>query len=75
MIAFAIRAMRGVAYRTLMHMAEDIRAMPAFTVIGLPTTRPIDLQGYGLGRVAGSADRSNARNLTLLQSMIAKERK
>jgi hypothetical protein len=57
-----------------MYLAEDIRAMFAFAVIGLPTTILIDGQGRELGRLAGPAVWDSARNVALFESIIANER-
>jgi len=55
-----------------MYLAEDIRAMLAFAVIGLPTTILIDRQGHELGRLSGPADWDSPGNITLFETIIAK---
>lgn len=55
-----------------MYLAEDIRAMLAFAVIGLPTTILIDRQGHELGRLSGPADWDSRGNITLFETIIAK---
>ncbi|PWE29856.1 TlpA family protein disulfide reductase [Maritimibacter sp. 55A14] len=57
-----------------MYLAEDIRAMAAFAVAGLPTTILIDRQGFELGRLAGPAEWDSARNVALFEAIIANER-
>lgn len=55
-----------------MYLAEDIRAMLAFAVIGLPTTILINRQGRELGRLSGPADWDSSGNITLFETIIAK---
>lgn len=56
-----------------MYLAEDIKAMQAFAVLGLPTTILIDRRGLELGRLAGPAEWDSAQNMALFESAIASE--
>jgi thiol-disulfide isomerase/thioredoxin len=55
-----------------MYLAEDIRAMAALAVAGLPTTILIDRQGRELGRLSGPADWNSAENVALFETIITK---
>jgi thiol-disulfide isomerase/thioredoxin len=57
-----------------MYLAEDIRAMAALAVIGLPTTILIGGQGLELGRQVGPAEWDSAENTALFEDVIAGER-
>jgi len=63
----------GIA-RLGLYLARDIRAMLAFSVIGLPTTLLIDRQGRELGRLVGPAEWDSAAHVALFRSVIANER-
>lgn len=52
------------------YLAEDIRAMAAFAVAGLPTTILIDRQGRELGRFSGPSDWDSPENITLFETII-----
>jgi len=53
------------------YLAEDIRAMLAFAVIGLPTTLLIDRQGRERGRLTGPAEWDSAEAIAQFQTIIA----
>ncbi len=53
-----------------MYLAEDIRAMLAFAVIGLPTTLLIDRQGRERGRLVGPADWNSPEVMAQIQNLI-----
>lgn len=53
------------------YLAEDIRAMLAFAVIGLPTTLLIDRQGRERGRLTGPAEWDSAEAVAQFRSIIA----
>jgi thiol-disulfide isomerase/thioredoxin len=55
-----------------MYLAEDIRAMAALAVAGLPTTILIDRQGRELGRLSGPADWNSAENVALFETIMTK---
>jgi thiol-disulfide isomerase/thioredoxin len=55
-----------------MYLAEDIRAMAAFAVAGLPTTILIDRQGHELGRLSGPSNWDSPENIVLFETTIAK---
>lgn len=57
-----------------MYLAEDIRAMAALAVVGLPTTILIGGQGRELGRQVGPAEWDSAENIALFERVIAAER-
>jgi len=57
-----------------LYLAEDIRAMMAFAVIGLPTTILINRQGFELGRLAGPSAWDSAENVAFFEAIIANER-
>jgi len=54
-----------------LYLAEDIRAMLAFAVIGLPTTLLIDRQGRERGRLTGPAEWDSAVSIAQFQTLIA----
>lgn len=54
-----------------MYLAEDIRAMLAFAVIGLPTTILIDRQGFELGRLVGPSEWDSTENEAQIETTIA----
>lgn len=56
------------------YLAEDIRAMLAFAVIGLPTTLLIDRQGRERGRLTGPAEWDSAESVAQIETIIANER-
>ena len=53
-----------------MYLAEDIRAMLAFAVVGLPTTILIDRAGHERGRLAGPAQWDSPEAVAQIQSLI-----
>lgn len=53
------------------YLATDIRAMRAFSVIGLPTTLLIDRQGHERGRLTGPAEWDSAEAIAQFQTIIA----
>jgi len=53
------------------YLAEDIRAMLAFAVIGLPTTLLIDRQGRERGRLTGPAQWDSAEAIAQFRTLIA----
>ena len=55
------------------YLAEDIRAMLAFAVIGLPTTLLIDRQGRERGRLTGPAQWDSAEAIAQFRTLIAEE--
>ena len=57
-----------------MYLAEDIRAMAAFAVAGLPTTILIDRQGRELGRLVGPSEWDSADNVAMFETVIARGR-
>ena len=57
-----------------LYLAEDIRAMMALGVIGLPTTILIDGQGRELGRLVGPSEWDSAENVAQFETIIANER-
>lgn len=61
----------GIAHLK-MYLAEDIRAMAAFAVAGLPTTILIDRQGRELGRLSGPSKWDSPENIALFKTTIAK---
>jgi len=60
----------GIAHLGL-YLAEDIRAMAAFAVAGLPTTILIDRLGRELGRLSGPAEWDSPENIALFETTIA----
>lgn len=52
------------------YLAEDIRAMLAFAVVGLPTTILIDRAGRERGRLAGPAQWDSPEAVAQIQSLI-----
>lgn len=60
----------GIAHLD-MYLAEDIRAMLAFAVIGLPTSLLIDRQGRERGRLAGPAEWDSADAIAQFRTLIA----
>jgi len=54
-----------------MYLAEDIRAMTAFAVIGLPTTLLIDRQGRERGRLTGPAEWDSAEAIAQFRTLLA----
>jgi len=61
----------GIAHLGL-YLAEDIRAMAAFAVAGLPTTILIDRRSRELGRLAGPSEWDSPANIALFETIIAK---
>ncbi|MEM9762955.1 MAG: TlpA disulfide reductase family protein [Pseudomonadota bacterium] len=57
-----------------MYLAEDIRAMHAFAVIGLPTTLLIDRQGRERGRLTGPAEWDSPEAVAQIQSLTNERR-
>ena len=53
-----------------MYLAEDLRAMLAFAVVGLPTTILIDRAGRERGRLAGPAEWDSPEAVAQIQSLI-----
>ena len=53
-----------------MYLAEDIRAMLAFAVVGLPTTILIDRAGRERGRLAGPAEWDSPEAVAQVQFLI-----
>lgn len=56
------------------YLAEDLRAMQAFGVIGLPTTLLIDRDGREIARVVGPAEWNSPEAVAQFQSVIATTR-
>ncbi|GAW37317.1 thiol:disulfide interchange protein TlpA [Roseovarius sp. A-2] len=61
----------GIAHLGL-YLAEDIRAMAALAVAGLPTTILIDRLGRELGRLSGPAEWDSPKNIAFFETIIAK---
>lgn len=57
------------------YLAEDIRAMLAFAVIGLPTTLLIDPKGREIARLVGPSEWDSAENVSQFQTIIAERSK
>jgi thiol-disulfide isomerase/thioredoxin len=53
-----------------LYLAEDLRAMLALAVIGLPTTILIDLEGREIARRAGPAEWDSPEAIAQFQSVI-----
>ncbi|MBM9595024.1 TlpA family protein disulfide reductase [Roseitranquillus sediminis] len=53
-----------------MYLADDLRAMLAFAVVGLPTTILIDRAGLERGRLAGPAEWDSPEAVAQIQSLI-----
>ena len=56
------------------YLAEDLRAMQAFGVIGLPTTLLVDRDGREIARVVGPAEWNSPEAVAQFQSVIATTR-
>ena len=54
------------------YLADEVRAMLAFAVVGLPTTVLVDRDGRELGRLTGPAEWDSAPNLALFEDVIAR---
>jgi thiol-disulfide isomerase/thioredoxin len=57
-----------------LYLAEDIRAMRAFAVIGLPTTLLIDREGREIGRLTGPAEWDSPEAIAQFETVIATRR-
>jgi hypothetical protein len=57
-----------------LYLAEDIQAMLAFAVIGLPTTLLIDREGREIGRLAGPAKWDSPEAIAQFETVIARRR-
>jgi thiol-disulfide isomerase/thioredoxin len=55
-----------------LYLAEDIQAMLAFAVIGLPTTLLIDREGREIGRVTGPAEWDSPEAIAQFETVIAR---
>lgn len=53
-----------------MYLADDIRVMAAFAVVGLPTTILIDRDGFERGRLVGPAEWDSRVVTTQIQNLI-----
>lgn len=58
-----------------MYLAEDIRTMMAFAVVGLPTTILIDRSGRERGRLVGPAEWDSPDIMAQIQSVIDEQEK
>lgn len=52
------------------YLAEDIRVMAAFAVVGLPTTILIDRDGFERGRLVGPAEWDSPEVMAQIQTII-----
>tara|TARA_R100000773_G_scaffold41118_1_gene37488 strand:- start:208 stop:660 length:453 start_codon:yes stop_codon:yes gene_type:complete len=52
------------------YLAEDIRVMAAFAVVGLPTTILIDRDGFERGRLVGPAEWDSPAVMAQIQTII-----
>ncbi|APZ50957.1 TlpA family protein disulfide reductase [Sulfitobacter sp. KE29] len=52
------------------YLAEDIRVMAAFAVVGLPTTILIDRDGFERGRLVGPAEWDSPEVMAQIQNLI-----
>ena len=52
------------------YLAEDIRVMAAFAVVGLPTTILIDRDGFERGRLVGPAEWDSHEVMAQIQTII-----
>ena len=57
-----------------MYLAEDLRAMQALAVVGLPTTLLIDRKGREIARLVGPAEWDSPEIVEQLESVIAQTR-
>lgn len=57
-----------------MYLAEDLRAMQALAVVGLPTTLLIDREGREIARLVGPAEWDSPDVVEQLESVIATTR-
>ena len=57
-----------------MYLAEDLRAMQALAVVGLPTTLLIDRDGREIARVVGPAEWDSPEAVAQFESVIATTR-
>lgn len=57
-----------------LYLAEDLRAMQALGVLGLPTTLLIDRDGREIARLVGPAEWDSPEAIAQFQSVIAKRR-
>lgn len=57
-----------------MYLAESIRVMAAFAVVGLPTTILIDREGFELGRLVGPSEWDSAENVAQFETIMARRR-
>jgi len=53
------------------YLAEDLRAMLALAVVGLPTTLLVDREGRELSRLAGPAEWDSPEAVALFKTVIA----
>lgn len=56
------------------YLAEDLPAMLAFSVIGLPTTLLIDGEGREIARLAGPAEWDSTDAVTQFKAVISQRR-
>jgi len=56
------------------YLAEDLRAMIAFSVVGLPTTLLIDGEGHEIARLAGPAEWDSPDAVTQFKAVISQRR-
>lgn len=52
------------------YLAEDIRVMAAFAIVGLPTTILIDRDGFERGRLVGPAEWDSPEVMAQIQNLI-----
>ena len=52
------------------YLAEDIRVMAAFAVVGLPTTILIDRDGFERGRLVGPAEWDSPEVMAQIQNLV-----
>ena len=52
------------------YLAEDIRVMAAFAVVGLPTTILLDRDGFERGRLVGPAEWDSPEVMAQIQNLI-----
>ena len=57
-----------------LYLAEDIRAMAALAVAGLPTSILVDRQGRELGRLVGPSEWDSVENMAMFQTIISRRR-
>ncbi len=57
-----------------LYVAESLRAMLAFAVLGLPTTLLVDRKGREISRLAGPAEWDSSEAVELFESVIRERR-